>query len=87
MNCPHIGRTDLGLNTFAQLIALDTFVAFEILIYLLVISFMTYLMVEFLIKLNYYKEWHSLTFYMAAYIVLVLRVADLCYTFRYYCGG
>ena len=67
-------RDDLGLNTYAKLIALDAFVGFEILIYLMVISFMTYLVVEFLIKLNYYKEWHSLTFYMTAYGVLVLRV-------------
>ena len=74
MYCSSVGRTDLGLNTYAQLIVLDTFVVFEILIYLMVIGFMTYLVVEFLIKLNYYKEWHSLTFYMTAYAVLVLRV-------------
>ena len=70
--------------THGQVIALDTFVAIEILIYTVVVGFMTYLVKEFLIKLGYYKEWHATTFYTTAYFVLVLRITEFCFFFRYY---
>jgi hypothetical protein len=52
-------------------------------IYFMVICFLTYMVYAFLIKLNYYKKIHNLTFYAIAYIVLLVRMTELVYVMIY----
>jgi hypothetical protein len=46
----------------------------EVVIYFVFLIFVLYMVFKFLIKLNFYREWHLTTFYIIAVMVLVLRI-------------
>jgi hypothetical protein len=46
----------------------------EALIYCAFLSFVLYMIYQFLIKMKFYKQWHLTTFYTITVLILVLRV-------------
>ena len=48
----------------------------ETVIYAVFLAFVLYMVYEFLIKLNFYREWHLTAFYTVAVLILVLRIIN-----------
>jgi hypothetical protein len=48
----------------------------EAVIYVVFLGFVLYMVYKFLIKLNFYREWHLTAFYTVAVLILVLRIIN-----------
>jgi len=46
----------------------------EIIVYLGLMAFLTYMVHAFLYKLNFYRQWHTLWFYICSYAVIISRL-------------
>jgi hypothetical protein len=58
-----------------QIVWIDVIEGLEIVIYCVFLAFVLFMVYKFLIKLNFYREWHLTTFYIIAVLILILRIS------------
>jgi hypothetical protein len=52
----------------------------EVIIYVVFLAFVLYMVLKFLVKMNFYREWHLTAFYIIAVLIIILRIIQFVLT-------